>query len=303
MTKIRPFNQKTPKISPFHQSWIYYTNKILDFVFHPNGPQSDPEDYHIFGSWTDIKEIYPRAMLYYYFLMFQNVIKILNGVFGDKPIIKPPDDLNYKYIQFLDALDITVSRPDFFKIRKIDFDKYLTLNGDLERMAIDWNTAHGYFTDELAKVEKEFLLHGAREYTVPNELISTFKEIDELLTELKSKKQFEKVSSSVNKSVINLPKNYLWNDDKSVYIVGSFGELSFGHKRTQRKIIFEALTLANNWVEVSVLVAKLDNKISGDDVRSVISQLNQRLKTNGLSKYLKIEASGKGSYKLTALSS
>jgi hypothetical protein len=102
---------------------------------------------------------------------------------------------------------------------------------------------------------------------------------------LRSKTQVETVS---------WPDYYKWDESGHDFLVADGKRLSFQSKEQDRWKVFNSLASRNG---SPVLVATLSEESGIDDegkVRIVISQINKRIKANGLGNYLRIESVGKG---------
>ena len=120
--------------------------------------------------------------------------------------------------------------------------------------------------------------------------LSTLRDfVKDLELRIRSKTQKEEFSSNVS-----WPDYYKWDNSGHDFLVADGKKLSFQSKEQDRWKVFNSLVDCKG---NPVLVSTLSKESGiGDEgkVRIVISQINKRIKTNGLSNYLKIESVGKG---------
>lgn len=94
--------------------------------------------------------------------------------------------------------------------------------------------------------------------------------------------------------IVSWPDYYKWDDNGHDFLVADGKKLSFQSQEHGRWKVFNSLASRNG---SPVLVSTLSEESGIDDegkVRIVINQINERIKVNGLSNYLRIESVSKG---------
>jgi hypothetical protein len=105
---------------------------------------------------------------------------------------------------------------------------------------------------------------------------------------------------------VDWPEYYKWDESGRNFLVGEDKKLSFQSSEDTRCKIFNALVLRKgDWVRVSTISSELNMKDKAK-IRTVINQIRNRIKENGLSDHLKIDTLGtrksvsQGAYRVTA---
>lgn len=255
----------------------------------------NPKDYRLLGSHDQLLRIPRNRLTYYYLLIGQEVMTLLNEVYDVDRYIKPSDELNRKYLILIELLD-NLGKLKHDPNNVFNFKKY----PDLFQSSMGQN--------DFTKVEGEY--HTPRFYTemqvdlnggvtvLPDDLDNLFKEIHELLTEFR----YQKNKRTQNKTPVlvnELPDTFHWDKTGKEYILDDNHKIIFTAKKSKKIKLFKMLTDKNgDWVNKKNIAKLL--KIKDEDIRSMISQLNKDIKKYQADKIIWIDTYNNGSCKLTS---
>lgn len=255
----------------------------------------NPKDYRILGTYDQMARIPRNRLTYYYLLIGQEIMALLNEVYYVDRYVKPSEELNRKYLVLLESLNklqnLKYNQDELFDFKKYpDLFQFNSTLKDIEEVRNKYPSPH--FNTEL-----QIDLRGGVTTGLPDDLENLFKETHELLADFKHKKNI-KSQNKVSAHVFELPKTFHWDKTGKEYILDGKHKIIFTVKNSKKLKLFTMLINGDgDWVNKKDIIRVL--KVKTDDVRSMISQLRKDIKSYQSDKIIWIDTNNNGSYKLT----
>lgn len=230
----------------------------------------------LLDSTVDLNTIPHKYAKQFHFQIYCKLIEILDIVYSDYPVGKyffvPVEDRLEDLFDKLEFIFEWFDREDEFQNLKITSIKGFRLVGYFNFYIEHWASLKDSYYEDV-----EILKENTRLVTVmPPDLKLAFNEIDDLLKEHSKK------------------KNKLLKENK---FLSTDELLSFGADKSLIKDVYTILLEANgSYVQVRRIANELNKEPSY--IRIVISQLKKKISEQRKDNVLKIETSGRGSYRL-----
>lgn len=131
--------------------------------------------------------------------------------------------------------------------------------------------------------------------------LTTKKEANEAETQEHTKQSTEEIKSPLATDEIEWPQEFQWGSNARSFLLGDGKELNFGADKSDRKNIFESIANEKGGWTLIGTMAKDIGKSEGN-VRTVINQLNDKIVSQNLQRYILIEPRGQtnkpGAYRI-----
>lgn len=255
----------------------------------------NPKDYRILGVYDQVARIPRNRLTYYYLLIGQETMDLLNEVYNVERYIRPSDELNHKYLVLIELLD---------KLKNLKYDSHNIFDFKKYPDLFQSNST----LDDITKVENEY--HTPRFYTemqvdlhsgvtvLPDDLENLFRETKELLVDFKHQKN-NKTQYKTPILSSRLPDIFHWDKTGKEYILDKDHKIIFTANKSKKLKLFKMLTDENgSWVSKIDMAKTI--KVKDQDIRSIVSQLRNDVKKYHSDKILSIDTNNMGSYKLTS---
>lgn len=255
----------------------------------------NPKDYCILGTYDQMARIPRNRLTFYYLLIGQETMDLLNEVYNVEHYVRPSEELNHKYLVLVELLDklhnLKYDQRELFNFKKYPdlFQSDTTLK-DIEEVRNKYPSPR--FNTEL-----QVDLNGGVT-VLPDDLETLFKETKELLIDFKYQKNIKtKYKTPILPS--KLPEIFHWDKTGKEYILDDNHKIMFTAKKSKKLKLFKMLTDENGgWVSKKDMAKILKTK--DEDIRSMASGLRKDIIEYQSDKIISIDTNNKGSFKLTS---
>ena len=223
-----------------------------------------------------------KQLLFFYQYIYRILFRILDTVFTpylqkQHKFVSPDPVVVTDFAVMLQFFFMIQNHAKFHLSYIVDFKPFNPIDGDPERILIDWAVLRGKFIDHEAKINNLIKLQAVPAYPIPYRLLR----FNEAITN-------------------NLEKQRCFQSGNTV--PADENTIQFTASTSKKRSVFVMLEKnIGQWTNKKEILKKVD--IEYDDFRSIVSQLRKDINNQGLGDKLKIESDGKGGYRLTHLAS
>jgi len=279
-------------VSKFWSPLIWLLDKLSPDPYE----SMNPKDYSLLGTSDQRARIPKNRITYYYVLIRREVMDLLREVYDVEYYIRPTDELNLKYLILVDLLK-KLRHLGYIPPNSFCFDRYPDLF-QTDSTLDDFGDTQSDFTFFNFELEIKIDQYGGVTTALPDDLETLFRETHELLIVFKNQKNNKKIDKTPVSSS-KLSRIFSWDKSGKEYIFDENHSLKFTAEKSKKIKFFKSLVNEDGgWVSKKDIIKNL--KVKDEDIRSMVSQLRNDIKTQKVDKFIWIDTNNNGSYKLTS---